>query len=115
GGFLATFGRPSRDSACECERSAGMQMGPVMALVNGETIAEAIGDPNSELAKLVQKEGDDRKVVSELFLRVLNRPATPKEIDACINEVFKTIDGDHTKLLEKVKVREGEAAVIKAK
>jgi WD40 repeat protein len=113
GGFLATFGRPSRDSACECERSAGMQMGPVMALVNGETIAEAIGDPNSEIAKLVQKESDDRKVVSEIFLRVLNRPATPKEIDACI-EVFKSVDGDHVKLLEKVKVREGEAAVIKA-
>jgi WD40 repeat protein len=114
GGFLATFGRPSRDSACECERSADMQMGPVMALVNGGTIAEAIGDPNSEIAKLVQAEGDDRKVVNELFLRVLNRPATAKEVDTCLT-VFNSVDEDHAKLLEKVKTRAAEAAVIRVK
>ncbi len=114
GGFLATFGRPTRDSACECERSAGMQMGPIMALVNGETIAEAIGDPNSDIAKLVQKEPDNGKVVSEIFMRILNRPATAKEIASCL-EVFDAIDPDHVKLLQAVKVREGEAAVIKAK
>ena len=27
-GFLTTFGRPARESACECERSSGLQLGP---------------------------------------------------------------------------------------
>src|SRR5205823_10484145 len=33
-GFLSTFGRPARESACECERSSGLPPGPVMALVS---------------------------------------------------------------------------------
>ncbi len=52
-GFLSTFGRPARESSCECERSDDMQLGPVMALVSGPTLADAIADPGSELTKLV--------------------------------------------------------------
>src|SRR5262249_20732478 len=81
-GFLTTFGRPSRESACECERSNGMQLGPVMSLVSGPTISGAISDPANELTKLVATESDDFKLVGEIFLRVLNRPATDIEIGA---------------------------------
>ena len=52
-GFLTTFGRPARESACECERSSGLQLGPVMALVSGPTLGDAIADPANELTKLV--------------------------------------------------------------
>ncbi len=47
-GFLSTFGRPVRESACECERSTGLQLGPVMALVSGPTLGDAIADPANE-------------------------------------------------------------------
>src|SRR5205823_13163540 len=73
-GFLTTFGRPARESACECERSSGLQLGPVMALVSGPTLADAIGDPNNDIARLARTQPDDRSLVDELFLRVLNRP-----------------------------------------
>ena len=79
-GFFEVFGRPPRESACECERTSGMMLGPVMTLVNGPTIADAIADPNNEITKLVAAETDDAKVVNELFLRILNRPAQPEEI-----------------------------------
>src|SRR5262249_39358939 len=35
GAFLDLFGKPPRESACECERSTGMMLGPVLNLVNG--------------------------------------------------------------------------------
>ena len=41
-GFLDLFGRPARESSCECERSSGMMLGPALNLVNGPTIADAI-------------------------------------------------------------------------
>ena len=81
-GFLANLGRPARESVCECERSSGLQLGPVMALISGPTVEAAISDPQSELAKLVATEKDDAKLVDEIFLRVLNRPATTQEIEA---------------------------------
>src|SRR5262249_17039582 len=75
-GFLATFGRPARESSCECERSGGLQLGPVMALVNGQTLADAVADPGNAIAKLVAAQPDDAKLVAELFVRILNRDAT---------------------------------------
>ena len=71
--FLEDFGRPVRESACECERSSGMVLGPIMKLVNGPTVADAINDPGNALTMLFQKEPDDRKAVEEVFLRFLGR------------------------------------------
>src|SRR5205823_5541563 len=96
-GFLTTFGRPARESACECERTSGMQLGPVMALVSGPTLGDAIADPSNELTKLVGREADDAKLVDEVFVRILNRPATRGEIDACLKDI-KTIDDDHRRM-----------------
>ena len=43
-GFLANLGRPARESVCECERSSGLQLGSVMALISGPTVEAAISD-----------------------------------------------------------------------
>src|SRR5262249_22181339 len=72
-GLLARLGRPPRESACECERGSGLQLGPVMSLINGPTIAEAIADPKNDLSRLVEREKDDGRLVNELFMRILNR------------------------------------------
>jgi len=79
-GFLELTGRPVRESACECERSNSVLLGMVLNLINGPTIGDAIAEPNNGIEKLVAQEKDDRKVVAELFLRILNRLPTEKEI-----------------------------------
>jgi WD40 repeat protein/mono/diheme cytochrome c family protein len=104
-GFLSTFGRPARESACECERTSGLQLGPVMALISGPTIADAIADPANELAQLVAREPDDRKLTNEIFLRMLSRPASDTEIQAVLDAMTR-IDGDHQKLAAALAERE---------
>jgi hypothetical protein len=83
-GFLDLFGRPPRESACECERSNGVSLGQALNLINGPTVADAIDDPNNAVAKLVQSQPDDRKLIDELFVRILNRPPTEAEIAHCL-------------------------------
>jgi hypothetical protein len=109
-GFLTTFGRPARESACECERSSGMQLGPVMALVSGPTLADALADPSSELSRLVSTQGDDPKLIDELFLRILNRPPTKAEVETCRKEV-QAVEDDHRRLAEELGRREAENAI----
>ena len=109
-GFFSTFGRPVRESACECERTSGLQLGPVMALVSGPTVADAIADPENELTKLVVREADDQKLISDLFVRVLNRPASEGEIKACLDQV-KEVDADHNKLVDLLVAKEREFAL----
>src|SRR5260370_23976274 len=81
GAFLDLFGKPPRESACECERTnAAMMLGPVLNLVNGPVIADALKDPANRIAKLLATEKDDTKVVEELYLATLCRLPTQKEI-----------------------------------
>ena len=88
-GFLDMFGRPARESACECERSNAVLLGSVMNLINGPTIGDAISDPDNAITKLVAEESDDRKVIEGLYLQILNRPATEAEIKTNL-EMFDT-------------------------
>lgn len=108
-GFFATLGRPPRESACECERVSGVQLGPVMALINGATIADAIGDAENELVKLEASEKDDRRLVDMVFLRVLNRRASNKEIDSTL-QLLSQLDQDHARLTAAVDQRTKEWA-----
>ncbi|HEX6962251.1 MAG TPA: DUF1553 domain-containing protein, partial [Lacipirellula sp.] len=78
-GLLSKLGRPARESGCECERTSELQLGPVMALLNGPAFAQAINNPDSELAKLEAATADDGALVDEVFLRVLNRAPTAEE------------------------------------
>jgi hypothetical protein len=82
GGFLDLLGRPPRESACECERSSGMMLGPVLNLVNGPVVADALKDPDNRINKLVAREKDDARVVEEIFLTILSRPPTRSELEA---------------------------------
>ncbi len=109
-GFLTTFGRPARESACECERSSGMQLGPVMALVSGPTLADALADPASELTRLVGAQGDDTRLIDELFVRILNRPPTKAEVETC-RKGMQAVDDDHRRLAEELGRREAEFAI----
>jgi hypothetical protein len=113
-GFLGKLGRPPRESACECERTNSLQLGPVMALINGPTIAEAIADPQNDLAKLVGAMADDNTLINELFLRILNRPATAQEIAAAA-ATMHSVQADHKRLTDALAQREKELVPIRAK
>jgi WD40 repeat protein/mono/diheme cytochrome c family protein len=113
-GFLTTLGRPPRESACECERSNDLQLGSIMALVSGPTVAQALADPNNALARMVREIADDRELINELFLRVLNRPATQAEIEAGL-QALSQIDADHQRLVQAMQQREAYYAPIREK
>jgi hypothetical protein len=82
GGFLDLFGKPVRESACECERGTTMMLGPILTLVNGPVVADALRDPNNRIARLLATEKDDAKLIEELYLAVLCRLPTPSEVKA---------------------------------
>ncbi|MCO6456247.1 MAG: DUF1549 domain-containing protein [Pirellulaceae bacterium] len=107
-GFLATFGRPARESACECERSSGMQLGPIMALISGPTLDQAITDPQNDVAKLAASDKPDQQLIEELFLRILNRPARLDEVAAGI-AMLQDLPQEHERLV--AALREYEASL----
>jgi hypothetical protein len=78
--FLSLFGRPKRQSACECERTSNLTLSHAMSLINGSTIGDAIEAPDNRIKQIVDEEKDNKKVVEEIYLACLSRLPTEKEI-----------------------------------
>ena len=77
--FLTLFGRPKRQSACECERSSSLTLSHAMNLINGTVIGEAVNAPDNKIAALVNRDADDKKLVEDLYFTILSRPPSEKE------------------------------------
>ena len=93
-GFFATMGKPARESACECERSSDIQLGPIMALISGATVGDAVSAPDNAITRLAKEITDDRQLINELFLRIMNRPAKSGEIETTLKS-WATMKADH--------------------
>jgi hypothetical protein len=78
--FLKLFGRPKRESACECERTTNVSLAHALNLINGHLISDAVDRPENAITRLVAKEPDNRKVIEQIFYMTLNRAPTEKEL-----------------------------------
>jgi hypothetical protein len=104
GGFLELFGKPPRESACECERAGGLMLGPVLGLINGPVLADAIKDPNNRLAKLVARHKEDAKLVEEIYLAVLCRLPTEAEREDGL-KALREAEEEYPRLVEEYERR----------
>ena len=78
------FGRPERESPCECERRNDLSLPLAMSLVNGPTLADAIANPEGRIAKAIIAGRSDRELIEELYLASLARMPAPDEMDAAL-------------------------------
>ncbi|RKU32694.1 hypothetical protein C6496_23600 [Candidatus Poribacteria bacterium] len=86
-GFLKLFGRPERETSCECERSTEVSLAHAMNLINGPTVAEALIDPEGRIAQLIEANQDDRALVEELYLATLSRLPEKNEYAVAIEHL----------------------------
>lgn len=91
GGFLDVFGRPERQTSCECERRADVSLVQALSLLNGETIAEAIADPEGRIAKLILGGATDRKLIEEIYAATLGRLPDAAELDRSLTYIGKGV------------------------
>lgn len=87
--FLDMFGRPPRESPCECERSSDVSLGQTLNLINGPTVSNAIIHPQGRIAKLVAKKVDNKTLVEEVYLAAFCRFPTAEEAEQAENYVAK--------------------------
>jgi hypothetical protein len=77
--FLTLFGRPKRLSACECERTSNITLSHALNMINGVTIGDAITKADNRIAKFVEAQKDDKKLIEDIYLSCLGRLPTEKE------------------------------------
>jgi hypothetical protein len=93
-GFLDLFGRPARESYCECERRSDLSLPQALNLVNGRTISDAVADSNGRIAKAILAGRSDRDLVEDMYLAAFSRPPTPAEFDKGTRYLEPAATGD---------------------
>jgi hypothetical protein len=79
-GFLDLFGRPLRESSCECERRTDLSLPQALNLVNGKTISDAVADGNGRISKAILAGRPDRELLEEMYLASMSRPPSAEEL-----------------------------------
>lgn len=81
--FLKLFGRPTRISACECERNHEPGISQVLHLMNAPQIQAKLSHPRGTVTRLVRSLADDGTLTEELYLTFFCRlPTAPERANA---------------------------------
>jgi hypothetical protein len=98
--FAATFGKPPRLIASDCERSNETAMPQVFQLISGPLIQQLLTRPDNALGQLLAAEKDDTKVIDQLFWTTLTPPPTPAENERNTNLLSTGSEKDRRKAAE---------------
>lgn len=85
--FLKLFGKPPRESACECERVAAPNLGQTLFLMNDPFFLGKINANQNLADRLGKSSKSERERIEQLFLTVLSRPPTATETAAALAHV----------------------------
>jgi hypothetical protein len=87
--FLKQFGRPSRTSACECERTGEPNIAQVLHLLNSDFIQDRLRHDDGTIARLCRTHQDDQAILDEMWLTFLGRRANAAELTLALRHVRK--------------------------
>jgi hypothetical protein len=90
--LLKTFGKPSRNLACECERDRDSNMFQALQLISGRTLHNKLRSDNGRIAALLGAGKTDEHIVEEMFLAALSRFPTTTEKEAFVKDLRAAAD-----------------------
>lgn len=90
--FLDVFGRPARNSACECERVDAPALGQALELVNSSEIHRKLIATNGYLARLIEGDESVPDKVIDVFLRSLGRRPQSEELGSAVEFIESEAD-----------------------
>ena len=94
--FLRLFGRPVRQSACECERITEPGIAQVLHLMNSSRINNKLGHEGGAVLRLEREVLDNAQLVEEMYLRFLSRFPGEEE-EKIILEMLDNLKPDERK------------------
>lgn len=87
--FLDTFGRPKRDTPCECERVSDASLGQSLMLLNSNDVQSKLAAANSRAEQLAKEARPDEQKVEELFWTAFGRGPSSGESTSALNHLAK--------------------------
>jgi hypothetical protein len=80
--LLEVFGKPSRGSACECERVSSATLSQSLYLIASKEVHDRLKDPRSRAGQMASSSKPRAERVAEIFLWVYARQPSAEELQA---------------------------------
>jgi hypothetical protein len=90
--FLRLFGRPTRQTVCECERVTEPSVAQVLHMLNSERVQEKLTHENGFVARLAKRESDNARTADELYLNLFSRLPTDSERQVAVEYLGRASD-----------------------
>ena len=93
--FLDVFGRPKRESVCECERTSEANLSQRLHLLNSGEIESKLSDSTGRAAGWASDKDarPEAEKIEELYRLTLGRKPTDDEREVCLAHLAKKRDG----------------------
>ncbi len=85
--FLDTFGRPKRDTACECERVGEASLGQSLMLLNSQDVQSKLAAATGRAGALALDKGPDEPKIEDLFWSAFGRPPSSTETASALTHL----------------------------
>ncbi len=85
--FLDAFGRPKRDTACECERVTDATLGQSLLLLNSNEVHQKLTAAGARAEKLAKDPGPDADKIDDLFWMAFARRPSNTEKSAALHHI----------------------------
>lgn len=90
--FLRLFGRPVRQSACECERVVEPSVAQVLHLLNSQRVQQKLTHEGGRIARLCGQQPDNEQLVRELYLTIFSRYPSDAERQTAVSYLQRAAD-----------------------
>jgi hypothetical protein len=87
--FLDAFGRPKRNTSCECERVADASLSQSLMLLNSADVQTKINASGARAEQLAKDPRPDSQKIEQLFLAAFARPAGSGEMTTALEHLAK--------------------------
>ncbi len=87
--FLDAFGRPKRETSCECERVTDASLSQSLMLLNSTEVQTKLSSQGSRAEQLAKDPRPDEQKIDELFWTAFARPANPQETASAVAHLKK--------------------------
>jgi hypothetical protein len=87
--FLDAFGRPKRDTACECERVSDASLSQSLMLLNSNEVQAKLSSPGSRAERLASDPRPDSQKIDDLFWTAFGRAPSERETARALEHLAK--------------------------
>jgi len=98
--FLKTFGRPDRNTTCECERTADPSMTQVLDISNGDTVNKKLEDQTCYINRVMSANAPTPQIIEHAYLSAFSRYPSKEEETRLCQVLDQSKDGERKLALQ---------------